>query len=76
MVRRKFVVNRIAKLSNIQSDNIAYSGLKIFLTRLITRKTITQLQTEAETSNELKRTLGSFQLMALGIGGIIGKLNK
>jgi hypothetical protein len=76
MVRQKFVINPIEKLDNFQSDSKAFSHLKSFVTRLGTRKTITQLQTEAEGGNELKRTLGSFQLLALGIGGIIGKLYR
>jgi len=36
------------------------------------RKDITKLQNEAHTSTELKRTLGAWQLVALGIGAIIG----
>jgi hypothetical protein len=76
MVRQKFVINPIEKSGNNQDDTEAFSCLNTFLRRLGTRKTITQLQTEAESSNELKRTLGPFQLLALGIGGIIGKLNK
>jgi len=76
MVRQKFVINPIAKLRDEQNDSKGFSYLKPFFTRLFTRKTITQLQNEAENNNELKRTLGSFQLLALGIGGIIGKLNE
>jgi hypothetical protein len=73
MVRHKFVINPTTKEENIHTDGTATVYLKSFLTRLGTRKTITQLQSEAESNNELKRTLGSFQLLALGIGGIIGK---
>jgi hypothetical protein len=76
MVRQKFVINPIAKLRDEQNDSKGFSYLKPFFIRLFTRKTITQLQNEAENNNELKRTLGSFQLLALGIGGIIGKLNE
>jgi hypothetical protein len=76
MVRQKFIGNPIVKLENNQDDLQAFSGLKTFLKRLTTRKTVTQLHTEAESGNELKRTLGPFQLLALGIGSIIGKLNK
>lgn len=36
------------------------------------RKDITQLQKEASEDTELKRTLGPWQLVALGIGAIIG----
>ncbi len=75
MVRQKFVVNPIAKSGDNQDDTNGFSCVNTFVRRLTTRKTITQLQTEAESSNELKRTLGPFQLLALGVGGIIGKLN-
>lgn len=73
MVRQSFVINPLTKLENSQGDSRVFSYFKTFLTRLGQRKSITQLQTEAETSNELKRTLGSFQLLAFGVGSIIGK---
>ena len=41
------------------------------LGRMLLRKTVEQVQTEAETS-ELKRTLGPWNLVLLGIGCIIG----
>jgi hypothetical protein len=75
MVRQRFVINPIEKSEDSQGYSTAFYHLKTFATRLGQRKTITQLQAEAEGSNELKRTLGSFQLLALGIGGIIGKFN-
>jgi len=73
MGRVKFVINPTEKSETSQDHGKAYSYLKIFLTRLGTRKNITQLLAEAEGSNELKRTLTTFQLLALGIGSIIGK---
>ena len=73
MVRQKFTINPSTKVDYSHDGGVESSCLKRFLTRLATRKTITQLQAEANTNNELKRTLGSFQLLALGIGGIIGK---
>lgn len=76
MVRQRFIINPSVKPENNQCDSKAFSCLKSFATRLTTRKTITQLQSEATNSNELKRTLGTFQLLALGIGGIIGKIDK
>ena len=42
-----------------------------FLDRLLLRKTVEQVQRETETS-ELKRTLGPWNLVFLGIGCIIG----
>ncbi|CAF4417401.1 unnamed protein product, partial [Adineta steineri] len=68
MVRQKFVINPLEK-TEIDQD---CSCLRNFLNRLTTRKTITQLQAEAEGDNELKRTLTTFQLLALGVGSIIG----
>jgi hypothetical protein len=72
MVRHRLVINSIEK----PEDSTVFSHLKTFVTRLSQRKTIKQLQLEAENNNELKRTLGPFQLLALGIGGIIGKFNE
>jgi hypothetical protein len=71
MVKLKFVINPTVKEENDHGKT--YDHCKSFVTRLVRRKSITQLQNEAEGGNELKRTLGSFQLLALGIGGIIGK---
>src|SRR5256885_548435 len=39
---------------------------------LLRRKSITQLQSEAQTDTSLKRALGSWNLVLLGIGAIIG----
>lgn len=75
MVLKDFFSNTVEKLRNNSDNNRAVYYLKRFGTRLITRKTITQLQSEADNKNELKRTLGSFQLLALGIGSIIGTLS-
>ncbi|CAF0785073.1 unnamed protein product [Rotaria sordida] len=72
MVRQAFFTNLTTKLRNFENDNQACHYLKRFGIRLVTRKTITQLQSEAENTNELKRTLSTFQVMALGIGSIIG----
>ncbi len=74
MVRQRFTINPLAKFGDNQDDNKIFSHLKIFATRLVKRKTITDLQTEANADNELKRTLSSFQLLALGVGSIIGKI--
>jgi amino acid permease len=73
MVRVKFTVNSAAKSETSEDHVNSFCDFKAFAARLTTRKTITQLQNEANSGNELKRTLGSFQLLALGIGGIIGK---
>lgn len=42
------------------------------LSRLFRRKSLDQLQQEAHDSHGLKRTLGPWELIALGIGAIIG----
>lgn len=76
MVRKTFFINRLSKSGDHESNNQTSSGVKTFFTRLVQRKTITQLQAEAEGNNELKRTLTTFQLLALGIGSIIGKMNE
>ena len=39
---------------------------------LFRRKSVTQLQAEAEADHSLKRSLGVVNLTALGIGAIIG----
>lgn len=70
MVQQKFVINPTAKDA---AGGRVMPYVKIFLARLGKRKTITQLQSEVDNQNELKRTLGTFQLLALGIGGIIGE---
>ncbi|CAF2583606.1 unnamed protein product [Rotaria sp. Silwood2] len=72
MVRSEFLTNLTEKVRNSPNNKKAYYSLKRFGIQLIQRKTITQLQTEAEGTNELKRTLNSCQLLALGIGSIIG----
>ncbi len=72
MVRSKLVINRPIKLDN-GSGGRAASYVKTFFTRLTTRKSLQQLQVDSESQNELKRTLGWFQLFALGIGSIIGE---
>ena len=76
MVQRKFVINAKATPEHNQDDGTAPNCFKKFVTRLGTRKTIEQLQHEAGSNSELKRTLGTVQLLALGIGGIIGKSNE
>lgn len=73
MVQQNFVRNLIERIRYSDADDKKFYYLKRFLIRLTSRKTITQLQDEADESNELKRTLSSFQLLALGIGSIIGK---
>ena len=70
MVRQRFVVNAP---TDLDSGNTVVSHLKAFGTRLVARKCITQLQSEANGNNELKRTLGTFQIVALGVGSIIGE---
>ena len=42
------------------------------MNRLLRRKNVAELQTEAETDNRLHRALGAGNLTALGIGAIIG----
>jgi hypothetical protein len=46
---------------------------KIFIKRLIARKSMSQIQAEIETQNKLRRTLGWIQLTAIGLGAIIGE---
>ena len=75
MVRQKFVINPLAKPDYDQSADKGASCWKLAFARLTSRKSITQLQSEAATNNDLKRTLGSFQLLALGVGSIIGEGN-
>ncbi|CAF1041876.1 unnamed protein product [Rotaria sp. Silwood1] len=72
MLQREFFTNLTARLRTCENDYKACYYLKKFGVRLVQRKNITQLQAEAEGTNELKRTLSSFQLLALGIGSIIG----
>lgn len=45
---------------------------KVFIKRLIVRKSMSQLQAEIEIQNELRRTLNWYQLTAIGLGSIIG----
>lgn len=75
MVRQRFTINPLEKPDDDQSENIIFYYLKMFFKRLAKRKTITQLQAEAQGDNQLKRNLGTFQLLALGIGCIIGKFD-
>jgi hypothetical protein len=51
----------------------AFSSFKHFFKRLISRKSMEQLQSEIETKNEMRRTLNSYQLAGIGLGTIIGK---
>ncbi|CAF2410478.1 unnamed protein product [Rotaria sp. Silwood2] len=48
------------------------SGTKIFFKRLTRRKPMITLQAEIETRNELRRDLSWIQLLAIGLGAIIG----
>lgn len=66
----------IGSFTGKENGNSTSNGFKTFFGRLVQRKSINQLQGEAENNNELKRTLGSFQLLALGVGGIIGKFKQ
>jgi hypothetical protein len=57
-------------------NNISHQALfccKTFIKRLIGRKSMSQLQAEIETQNELRRTLNWVQLTAIGVGGMIGE---
>ena len=73
MVRQKFVINPLEKPANSSYDIRESSGnVRSFFTRLLNRNTVTQLQTEADGQSDQERTLASVQLLALGIGGIIG----
>jgi hypothetical protein len=76
MVRHRLVINPIEKPADNYGDSTVFSHVKTFATRLVQRKTIKQLQVEAEGGNELKRTLTTLQSLALGVGGIIGKFNE
>ena len=76
MVRQRFTINPLEKAQDDQGDTSIFSHGKTFLKRLGKRKTITQLHAEAQGDNELKRNLGTFQLLALGVGGIIGQFNE
>ncbi|CAF1537170.1 unnamed protein product [Rotaria sordida] len=63
--------------SNIQSEYNArkrvLSCTKTFIKRLIARKPMEILQAEIDTRNELRRELSWIQLLAIGLGGTIGK---
>jgi hypothetical protein len=57
-------------------NNISQQALfccKTFIKRLIGRKSMSQLQAEIETQNELRRELNWVQLTAIGVGAIIGE---
>jgi hypothetical protein len=73
MVRQKFTINPSKTIDNHRSDGHVLVCLKNFIKQLTSCKSVDQLQAEAESNNELKRTLTSFQLLALGVGSIIGK---
>ena len=49
------------------------SNLRLFK-RLFSRKPMDLVQTETDTSNELRRSVTSIQMIAISIGGIIGML--
>ena len=54
------------------TDRIVFC-LKNLIKRLIARKPLSQVQSEIETQNELRRALNWWQLTAIGLGAIIGK---
>ena len=67
----------VHKDPTIQPRN--YVGQKVlscsnaFIERLITRKTMGQLQAEIEIDNAMRRTLNWVQLTAIGLGCTIGE---
>ncbi|CAF1095149.1 unnamed protein product, partial [Rotaria sordida] len=65
-----------ANNSSIQSEHHTservLSYIQIFIRRLIARKPMGILQAEIDTRNELRRDLGRIQLLAIGLGAIIG----
>ena len=73
MTRKKFIVNVLTNADGRQSSNPVVSHLSTFIGRLTKTKSIAQLQDEANSDNKFNRTLGSFQLLMLGVGSIIGK---
>jgi basic amino acid/polyamine antiporter, APA family len=54
-----------------KGENMATRPQRSFFERMFARKSIAQVQRETETS-ELKRTLGKWNLLLLGVGCIIG----
>jgi len=72
MTRKKFIVNVLTNADGRQSSNPVVSHLSTFIGRLTKTKSIAQLQDEANSDNKFNRTLGSFQLLMLGVGSIIG----
>jgi hypothetical protein len=46
---------------------------KTFIKRLTARKSMSQIQADIETQNQLRRTLNWIQLTAIGLGAIIGE---
>ncbi|CAF2720230.1 unnamed protein product [Rotaria sp. Silwood2] len=63
--------------SSIQLENGAYqrvpSCIEVFFKQLIERKPMKKLQIEIETNNKLRRDLNWIQLLAMGLGSIIGE---
>jgi len=51
----------------------ALMSCKCFFERINTRKLMKTLQAEIETQNEMPRTLNCIQLIAIGLGSIIGE---
>ncbi len=49
------------------------TSFESFLKRINTRKLMKTLQAEIETQNEMRRTLNCVQLIAIGLGSIIGE---
>ncbi|CAF2604017.1 unnamed protein product [Rotaria sp. Silwood2] len=62
--------------SSIQSEHGAcrkvLSSTKVFFKQLIARRPMDKLQAEIDTRNELRRDLSWIQLLAIGLGAIIG----
>ncbi|CAF0990597.1 unnamed protein product [Didymodactylos carnosus] len=74
MVSGKYVINTKKSTLNIKNfveKFITTTRIKVYLQQLIARQSMIQLLAESD-KNPMKRSLGVWQLIALGVGGIIG----
>ncbi|CAF3347482.1 unnamed protein product [Rotaria sp. Silwood2] len=65
--------NNLSSQSKNNASKRVLSCTKIFIKQLIERKPMIILQAEIDTQNELRRDLSWIQLLAIGLGAIIGE---
>ena len=58
---------------NVHVVEQTLTSCKSFFKRINSRKLMATLQAEIETRNEMRRAVNSVQLIAIGLGGIIGE---